>query len=427
MAPLPCTAVPPARRTLSIVLAAALLLGACSGGDGAADEEPDEPRTTTTAPVDPDALPPAIEDAEVVAGADAEVLDELLAFVEEARGRPFLAPPIVRLADDETYARIARQLLDIDLQELLAEAAYLEALGLIPEGSAQAYAEARVQQLLDSLGFFDSVSGILLVRGDDLEEPATRAVVVHELVHAYDDQHLGLDRPGYDLDHTTERATTFQMLVEGDATRVEQAYVASLPEDEQDEVLEVNGDFDIDLDEAPTILDFSAASPYVTGTAFVGHLAAGGERAVDAAFADPPPTTEQVMHPEVFDRGEGRRPVPPPPADAPVVDQGVHGELFWTGLLRYSGSDDLDLATATEASEGWGGDQYVAWVDAEGRTCVRSDVEGDTAADTAELLDALLVWVEDLPEAVVESTPEGRVRVEVCFEVPIAPVGNPDR
>jgi len=39
----------------------------------------------------------------------------------------------------------------------------------------------------------------------------------------------------------------------------------------------------------------------------------------------------------------------------------------------------------------------------------------------------LAIWVDDVPQALVEATPEGRVRVEVCFEVPIAPVGNPDR
>lgn len=402
-----------------------LLVAACSDGGDTTEEEPVD-RTTTTGPVAVGEAPPALDEAQV-AGEDEEVLDELLVFVEAARQRPFLAPPIVRLADDELYSQLARELLDVDLQVLLAEGAYLEALGLIPEGSAEAYAEARLGQLFDTLAFFDPASGILLVRDDDLTGAATRAVVVHELVHAHDDQHLGLDRPGYELDHTTERATTFAMLVEGDATRVERAYVASLSDDEQEEMLEVIGPSDVDLDEAPSILDFRDAVPYVTGTTFVLHLAGTGERVVDAAFADPPATTEQVMHPEVFDRGEGRRPVPPPPADAPVVDQGVHGELFWTGVLRYSGNDALDLATATAASEGWGGDQYVAWIADDGRTCVRSDVEGDTAADTTELLDALLLWVEDLPDAIVESTPEGRVRVEVCFEVPIAPVGNPDR
>ena len=414
------------------MLAAALLLAACSDDDEAADDAPDEPTTATTeAPAgdegaDPGAPPPAIDDAEVVEGEDAELLDELIAFVEDRRGRDFLQAPIVRLADDETYARLARELLDIDVQQLLAEGAYLEALGLIPEGAAPAYAEARIQQIIGSLGFFDPGAGILLVRGDDLAGPATQAVVVHELVHAHDDQHLGLDRPGYDLDHTSERATTFQMLVEGDATRVEQAFVESLPVDDQELVEAINGPFPTDLDDAPSIFEFSALAPYVLGAAFVDHLAAVGEPAVDAAFADPPATTEQVLHPDAFDGGEDRVRVPPPPADAPVVDQGVQGELFWTGLLRFSEAE-IEPAVAAAAAEGWGGDAYVAWLDEEGATCIRTDVVGDTEADTAELLGALQTWVSARPEATVEPTDEGRVRVELCFQVPVAPVGNPNR
>ena len=77
---------------------------------------------------------------------------------------------VVRLADDDTYEEVLRDLLGATLEDLLAEAAYLEALGLIPEGSAVAYAEATRQQLLSTLGFFDDETGILLVRGTDLEE-----------------------------------------------------------------------------------------------------------------------------------------------------------------------------------------------------------------------------------------------------------------
>jgi hypothetical protein len=417
----------PARRTARAVVVAALLLAACSDGDDDASEDPPEEATTTTeAPADPGAPPPALDEAEAVEGDDLEALDELIAFVEDARGRDFLQRPIVRLAEDDLYAQLARDLLDVDLQALLAEGAYLEALGLIPEGAAQDYAEARLGQIIGSAGFYDAASGVLLVRGADLEPPGTRTIVVHELVHAHDDQHLGLDRPGFQLDRTTERSVTFQALVEGDAVRVEEAYLASLPVDEQEAAMEVVGQLPDDLDGAESILEFRALAPYVLGRDFVLHVATSGETAVDAAFADPPPTTEQLLHVDAFDRGEGRRRVPPPPADAPVVDQGVQGELFWTGLLRFSGAD-LDPATASAASEGWGGDQYVAWLDEDGRTCIRSDVEGDTATDTAELLAALQVWVQDRPEAVVEPTPEGRVRVEVCFAIPAAPVGNPDR
>ena len=416
----------PARRSACAALALLLAAAGCSDPDDE-PERADRPATTTTAPGGANALPPALDDTEVVGGADVETLEELLAVVEDARGREFLTAPAVRLADDDTYEEVLGDLLGATLEDLLAEAAYLEALGLIPEGSAVAYAEAKRQQLLSTLGFFDDETGILLVRGTDLDDPSTQAIVVHELVHAYDHQHFSLLRPAYEVDRTTERGHTFPMVSEGDAARVEQDFVESLPAAVREEVLATNGSYPTDVDELEDVVTFDAAVTYVAGIAFVRHLAAvGGEGLVDNAVGDPPLTTEQVLHPEVFDRGEVRRPVPPPPAEAPVIDHGVHGELFWTSVLRFTPSG-LAPDEAAAAALGWGGDAYVSWIDDGGRTCTRSDVEGDSTADTAELLDALEVWVTATPEGTVEVTDEGRVRVQVCYVIPVSPTGNPSR
>jgi hypothetical protein len=425
----------PARRSACLVVALVVLGAgaACSDDGGPEPERAEERPTTTAAPGGTSGTgpgsgggSPALGDTEAVEGEDRETIEELAAFVEDVRGRSFLATPAVRLADDDTYEEVLGDLLGATLEELVTEAAYLEALGLIPEGSAVQYAEAQRQQLLATRGFYDEGSGILLVRGADVEDATTRAVVVHELVHVYDDQHFSLDRTGYGLDATSERSETFPMVVEGDAVRVEEAYVDSLPADERAEVEEVNGVYP-GLDDLQDVLTFDGLVPYVVGRDFIRHLSAtGGEALVDDAVGHPPLTTEQVLHPEVFDRGEGRRPVPPPPAEAPVVDQGVEGELFWTTVLRFTPSE-LGGEQAAAAALGWGGDAFVSWLAEEGLVCTRSDVEGDTPADTAELLAALQVWVEATPDGTVESTDEGRVRVQVCYDVPIAPTGNPSR
>ena len=51
-----------------------------------------------------------------------------------------------------------------------------------------------------------------------VQTAAVRAVLVHELLHALEDQHFGLDRP----DLGDEAFLGFQALAEGSAVRVEE-------------------------------------------------------------------------------------------------------------------------------------------------------------------------------------------------------------
>ena len=247
-----------------------------------------------------------------------------------------------------------------------------------------------------------------------------RTVVIHELVHALDDQWFGFDRPGYASDRTSERETTFPMVVEGNATRIENRWIDELPFELQQAARDyVGGDPSGKASDSADFLDFGILAPYRAGTPFVTGLAdSGGERAVDGVLVDPPETTEQVMFPEVFERREGRVRLSPPPADGVVIDEGVVGALFWEGLLTYS-SSTVDEATAGAAVEGWGGDWQVTWAAEGGFTCTRADVVGDTDDDTAELSAALHQWAAALPEVTVADV-DGRVRLEVCYVVPSA-------
>ena len=359
--------------------------------------------TTTTFPVDPE-----------VAAAAAE----LQAYVAAARGLDFKHDVGIRLLDDTLFEAQVDAFFQFDNSSIAATAAYYEALGLIPEGTAEAYAELIRERYRSILGFYDSDVNVIVARGTQMSAGVS-TVVIHELVHALDDQWFGFDRPGYAADRTSERETTFPMVIEGNATRIENQWIDELPPDLQAEAREyVGSDPSGKATDSADFLDFGILAPYRAGTPFVTGLAdSGGKRAVDGVLVDPPETTEQVMFPEVFERREGRVRLAPPPAGGPVIDEGVVGALFWSGLLTYAESG-VDDDTADAAVRGWGGDWQVTWNEG-AVTCTRADVVGDTDDDTAELSAALHQWAATLPEVSVQDV-DGRVRMEVCYVVPSA-------
>ena len=379
-----------------------------TGDDGEASGGATSTTATAEEEVELPPVDPAVQEAVV----------DLHAFVADARGLDFVREVPVRLVDDEAFAALVEVFFDIDPAQLSAVSAYYEALGLIPEGTAAIYAAQLLLRYQRALGFYDPETGVLIVRGDDLD-PGTRSVIVHELVHALDDQWFDLHRPEYETNRASENVETFPMVYEGNATRIQEQWIAELPASERAEAQEAAGDPPGgELTDNADFIDFGVLARYQAGAPFVTRLAAsGGERLVDAVLLDPPSTTEQVLYPEVFDRREGRLPVPPPPADGALIDQGVVGAYFWLGLLTFAESE-LPSEAAEAAVRGWGGDWSVTWVDGE-VTCTRSDVEGDTRADTDELVAALTEYANAHPGVRVSEV-DGRARMEVCYEVPIA-------
>ena len=318
------------------------------------------------------------------------MLAELEAFVERERGLSFERPVEVRLASDEQFESALRRLRREERgsdgeEDERTFVGLFRALGLVDEDFDPAAIEESSDERI--LGFYDPARERLFVRGTGVT-PAVRRVLVHELTHALDDQHFGLDRP--DLDQRDdESAVAFQALVEGDAARVESSFFASLPTEERRQA-------DIEVEPSsptagplPRVFEALLAFPYVAGESFVDALwENGGAPRLDAAFADPPDSTEAVLHPERFLAGEGARPVADPPADGRSVDEGVLGEL----VLRLVLQSALDRPAAARAADGWGGDRYVAWSDGDDRLCVRVAVVMDTPADRADLVDGLRRW-----------------------------------
>ncbi|MGI9614112.1 MAG: hypothetical protein ACR2QO_14475 [Acidimicrobiales bacterium] len=394
--------------------------GAGSGfGDlppSAGGSDDDEQSTTTTEPGDDSPAPgggggepPAdeseVEPLECPEGVE-QVICDAAEFVQRARGRPFKTFPVVEVMEDSQFDR--ELLADFDEYEadLDTDDVTLTALGLLdPELSLAAVFRDSLE--VGVVGFYDPETGQLVVRGRDLSLYA-QLVLVHELVHAFDDQWFDLNRSDFPDD---EADYGFSAVVEGNASRVERRWRGQLSSADQailnrEESLALSPEDLERLLSLPPVVQDLQFSPYIDGATYVSSLAAaGGEAAVDAALTEPPLTSEEVLHPAISRAVEPELTVPAPPADGPVIDEGRIGEL----LLR--------LWLGRASSQGWGGDRFVTW-QADGLDCIRVDLVGDDDQETGEMSVAARTWAGLLPttRSVEETTIDGRqaIRISAC-------------
>jgi hypothetical protein len=398
-------------------VAAATLLGGDEDGDGGGSTA--APPSTTAPPApEQSTTPPTVDDDEggSQGGAGSSgsrsaleaTVAELSDHVATVRGAPFPEPVTVELLDDDAFAERLLEDFEEERADLDLTGRLFVALQLLEpdEDLFELYEDFLGEGVV---GFYDPETGALVVRGAEITT-YTRSTIVHELVHAYDDQRFELHRP--DLQEADdESGLGFAALVEGNAVRVQQRWEAMLSDDEQAELLleQLAAAGDLDIGGIPTVLLRQIEFPYTDGAMLVEALVEdGGEDRVDAAYAAPPTTSEQVSEPDAYLAGEGAAPVPPPPADGEIVDQGSFGQLTLTLTLASA----VDRQTAREAADGWGGDAYVAW-DEEDRTCVRTAFRMDTPADLDELADAWEAWSEEHGDATVVSD-DTTVTVTAC-------------
>ena len=314
---------------------------------------------------------------------------QLKGFVEAERGLEFRHEvPVLVESPGDFEERLAAEAEELGSLESSDSYVALKALHLVDRN-------LRLDSLEDplqaggTLGYYDAWAGLLVVQGQS-PTPFVKQVLVHELVHALQDQHFDLDRELNELD---ESYVAFEALVEGDATRIEQRYLESLPAAEREQAAQEE---EAGVPEPPSAtpsesiatLSMLSSFSYQVGERFVAELLeAGGPQRLNRAFASPPTTTEQVIHPERFLDLEKPVRVAPPKAEGDIYEEGVWGEMgLLTLLLR-----NIPQEQAFKATDGWAGDYYVAWRKG-GQDCIKMNVATDSPADREELVLALRTW-----------------------------------
>ncbi len=401
-------------------LCAALLLPGC-GGDAAVAE---------TAPVVgmPDTL---------VVSADPELrarVAELLPGLARRAGLPLLRPIRVEWRsrdelEDYLLARLEEEL-PVDEAAFLTRSYSL--LGLVPEALdlRALLVDVYREQVA---GFYDPDSLTLWIM-DDQPDATVQTVLLHELVHAVQDQAASLDSiTAKSLG--SDRRTAAQAAIEGHATLVmieemmergrgqpvDLTQVPGLAESLVPSPEEIEAQYPA-LADAPRVIQESLLFPYVAGAGFVLELwrQSGGR---PAPLGDAlPQSTEHILHPETFLGNPRDEPTP-------VVVESAQASVFEDELGQLGLGVFLEEALgpgAKDGAQGWAGDRFalfesdtseglawfVLWDSAEARDRFAAAVRQSGWARRSEaVIEPLIVGDHSAVRITIGTVPEVTARV----------------
>jgi hypothetical protein len=292
-------------------------------------------------------------------------MDEIQSQVVTLRGLSPLAPvERLLLTPDELQERVLDEFLaDYTRDEAARDAQMFSLLGLL-NGDIdlwQLYADLLAEQVA---GYYDNeMPAMFVVRGPGFAGPE-RLTYAHEYVHALQDQHYaieeGLRYSNEDCDADADRCAAVSAMLEGDATLLQTQWLRTYA-GEQDfaDIQEFLASFQTPVfDTAPQLLQQDLLFPYIFGLSFVSELFIEGDwAAVDDAYARPPLSTEQILHPDRYPDDVPILLEVPDISDALGEDWEESGRrVLGEWYTRLTLESQLPSALVSEATEGWGGD-----------------------------------------------------------------------
>jgi hypothetical protein len=346
---------------------------------------------------------------------------ELATFVENERGLKFKHPvPFEFMTEQQFVAAITDIRPTANPARDKVHEAVLRARGYV--GPDYNSAKAEEDFVSNVTGYYDDVDKKMRVRGTELT-PYAKVTIVHELTHALQDQQFSIKKVRKSIE-SDEQDFAVKSLLEGDARDIENAYINSLSETEQNAVYDAEHPTGSNaLDNTPDALQVQFGAPYELGALMVGTLRhIGGIERLNAAFHTPPRDEAAVVLPFVpethsdvplsgFESDTTVKALPP----ADLFGYQSVGTLS-TFLTLSSRLDPID---AWRAASGWG-DEVIRVVRRNDQICVDTRVGGKTAADTLLLGRAYQEWA--LGSQAKVTAESDAVLVESCDPGAAAPV-----
>jgi hypothetical protein len=265
---------------------------------------------------------------------------------------------------------------DRDDAERYADDRTLEAFSVIPKGFP--LDSFMLDVLTDQVaGIYDPKSKEFYI-ADWIPADDQRSVMAHELTHALEDQSFHIE-PWIKAAHQNIDAESARQAVsEGSAIAAmvdysllgEKMSVRDLP----DVALlirpgaESEMDKDPNLAKAPPYIRDELLFPYLAGTAFSQQFlkAHAGWSDLTILFQNPPVSTQQIMHPDVYLAGVKPEKVALPewkglvPTEWKFLEENVMGEFFLGEVLKQF----LDKSQSEMLASAWKGDRYAVFEDA---------------------------------------------------------------
>src|SRR4051794_12377075 len=370
----------------------------------ASSPSPSAPAPSSAPSASPSGSPVASTPADL-----ARIYDQINAQVQQIRGLTERTPVEPTILSPEQMGELLKKQFATDSPpaELDAYERLYHALGVLPKD--QKLVDTFVDLLSSQVGglYVPSDKKLYVVSKAGGVGPLEKFLYSHEYTHALQDQNFDLQafQPAT-LSDQTDRQLARQALVEGDA------YVTMTYWLQQDGV---PGDFEAVIKGAddpaakealkriPPLVASQILFAALEGTVWVlGVQARGGYEAVNAAFANPPESTEQILHPDKWASHE-------PPIDVKLpADLATRMGAGWTvGLQDTFGEHQLGVwisaAVPTaglpepppEAAVGWGGDRVALLDGPNGSWGVALKTEWDSVKDAAEFEAAIASRVKE--------------------------------
>lgn len=305
-----------------------------------------------------------------------------------------------------TKAEIRQYLMEEQKREESPEKRYadrrtLEAFGLIPKDFPLD------SFLLDLLT--DQVAGLYDPRGkqffiaDWISPVEQKPVMAHELTHALDDQHFHLQKWQDAVKSNDDASLARDAVIEGSALAAMMDYtladlhtdVRSLPDIAPFIESGVAGQMDKDpnLAKAPEFIRDELLFPYLEGAEFSQRVlkATAGWSDFKRVFQNPPASTQQILHPELYFQNVQPETVELPhiksalPSGYAQLDENVVGEFALGEILKkFDGPGD-----AEKFAPMWRGDRYALFENKDSKQTILVVLFAlDNEKDAAEFFDA---------------------------------------
>lgn len=363
----------------------------------------------TTAP----SAPPAPQSKE----AFIEAANQVLVQMSQLLDLPILEPLKNSLRSKEQIRNylIAEEKEDRSDSQRYADQKSLEAFGLIPKGFP--LESFMLDVLTDQIaGLYDPKAKEFYI-ADWISVDDQKPVMAHELTHALQDQSFHLDawikaaRPNDDAElarDSVSEGSAMAAMVDY-SLRDEKVGVRDLPDIVGLIRTRAVGEMEKDpnLSKAPRYIRDDLLFPYLAGTSFTQQFlkAHTGWSDIRLVFQNPPASTQQIMHPNLYLKGVAPVAVSLPdwkgvaPPDWKLLEENVMGEFGLNEVLKeYLGADRADpLASA------WTGDRYAVFEDEKTKATplvfrLSLDNAQDAAGFFAQYSEALALKYKDRKE-----------------------------